>query len=477
MENITNQSRRDFLKTLTYVGAGVYMSNTTLAASSHIAEEESATATISNTEQSDYTTGYKALVNVFLHGGHDGMHMLVPTEDDQYAQYTQTRGNLALAKRKLNIVSADINDENSLKFGINKGLPNIHNMYNNGDLAFISNVGNLTQNAPNLFAHNIQRINWYKCNTQSDINTGWAGRLADKMTPLSEQVYNIGIGKNSLWQRGNSSRGFTLSDSKELSINGLKNDEINKSRLEDLLSTSNSNPYINEYANLQLSNLNNYTIYNDIMDANADLGNSFNNVKNGLAAGLKKIAKIIEYNSNEENATNINRQTFYIELKGFDTHTRQEEKLGKLYEQLDTALIKFKDALVHIEQFNNVTTYIASDFGRAATSNGTGTAHGWASNYFAFGGSVNGGKIYGTVPKLAKADLIRKGRIVPDTSIEQYVSTLTKWFGASLDDRQDLFPDLVNYTQDDLGFMNNINITPADSFIDDGTTTDVSLYM
>ena len=41
-------------------------------------------------------------------------------------------------------------------------------------------------------------------------------------------------------------------------------------------------------------------------------------------------------------------------------------------------LAQFRDALVELGIFNDVTTFTISDFGRTLTSNGKGSDHGWA---------------------------------------------------------------------------------------------------
>jgi uncharacterized protein (DUF1501 family) len=71
------------------------------------------------------------------------------------------------------------------------------------------------------------------------------------------------------------------------------------------------------------------------------------------------------------------------------------------------------------------------------------------------GGAVTGG-LYGTLPDLTLGgddDISSKGRLIPSTSISQYLGTVVKWFGADEAMLNGLFPERGNFTETDLGFM------------------------
>ncbi len=46
-----------------------------------------------------------------------------------------------------------------------------------------------------------------------------------------------------------------------------------------------------------------------------------------------------------------------------------------------------------------------------------------------------------------------RGEWVPTTALDQYAATLGKWFGVSDSDLLQVFLNLTNFTQKDLGFM------------------------
>ena len=151
----------------------------------------------------------------------------------------------------------------------------------------------------------------------------------------------------------------------------------------------------------------------------------------------------------------MTRQLFYVSLSGFDTHDDQLKNQPYLYSQVAEALAFFHQALLEINQLDNVTSFTTSDFGRSVSGNGDGTDHGWGNHHIMMGGSVNGGDIYGLIPRFAidGPDDYRNGRIVPTTSVSQYAATQLRWLGLSESEINSLLPSLANFEQHDLGYM------------------------
>ena len=105
---------------------------------------------------------------------------------------------------------------------------------------------------------------------------------------------------------------------------------------------------------------------------------------------------------------------------------------------LNEALTFFNDEMVAKGLWQDVTLFVASDFGRTLTANsGAGSDHGWGGNYFIMGGSVKGGKIHGQYPDDISTDgpqNIGRGRIVPTTSWDSILNSIVGWMGVEDED-------------------------------------------
>ena len=86
---------------------------------------------------------YKALVCIMLSGGNDSSNMLVPRGTSEYAEYASVRGNLALAQNDL----LPINPTNitGQEFGLHPSMTQVQSLFENGNAAFVANVGALVE--------------------------------------------------------------------------------------------------------------------------------------------------------------------------------------------------------------------------------------------------------------------------------------------------------------------------------------------
>ena len=139
------------------------------------------------------------------------------------------------------------------------------------------------------------------------------------------------------------------------------------------------------------------------------------------------------------------RQTFFINLGGWDHHSGVLSLQGQMLPQVSAAIGAFYNQLVALGMENNVTLFTASDFGRTLASNGDGSDHGWGSHHFVVGGAVKGKAFYGSPPPVSISDTkdsggnylpenqwhVGQGRLLPATSVDQYAATMAKWFGVN----------------------------------------------
>ena len=116
---------------------------------------------------------YKALVCLFLAGGNDSFNMLVPNNNDAYAEYKTTRDNIALDQNTL--LPIESGGQPYSEFGIHPSMPELQGLYDSGDVAFLANVGTLVRPTTKqdynnkialpsgLFSHSDQQIHWHPC--------------------------------------------------------------------------------------------------------------------------------------------------------------------------------------------------------------------------------------------------------------------------------------------------------------------------
>lgn len=101
----------------------------------------------------------------------------------------------------------------------------------------------------------------------------------------------------------------------------------------------------------------------------------------------------------------VNRDTFALTMSGFDTHFDLKNILNQKFTEIGASLRAFRDDLVDIGLWNNITLVVSSEMGRTITPNTSdGTDHGWGGIHFVLGGQLNGGKILGHYPDTYSSD-------------------------------------------------------------------------
>jgi uncharacterized protein (DUF1501 family) len=181
---------------------------------------------------------------------------------------------------------------------------------------------------------------------------------------------------------------------------------------------------------------------------------------------MKMIARLIA--AAGPTGFNMNRQIFFCQIGGFDTHTAQvrtntgtDNVLAttgthyNLLRQVNDAMFAFQRAMEQIGRSNEVTTFTASDFSRTFPNNSQGSDHGWGAHHLVIGGAVDGGKFYGKLPTLAinGPDDTGTGRWIPTLAVDQHAATLARWFGVDPSMMSTLLPNLSRFSSSNLGFM------------------------
>jgi uncharacterized protein (DUF1501 family) len=408
---------------------------------------------------------YKALVCVFLYGGNDANNMLIPFDTKGYANYASIRGPLAIAQNQLLPLTPLPN------FALNPNLPDIQALFNNGNAALVANVGTLVeptnrtqylagQTVPtNLFSHPDQQLEWQNASQSGATSTGWAGRIADTLSPSfnpSAQIPMItSVAGDTLFCNGASSTPVSVSPGNLGTASCSEGTTVCTSQqatAQALLSFSSGLTLVQADNGIANNAYNYAKTLAAAVQSVSPLKTVFPTA-NGLAAQLQQIAQIIQVRG----ALGVNRQIFFCGIGNFDTHSDQLALQSSLLAGISPALAAFYQATVELGVQNDVTSFTMSDFSRTFQPNSnTGSDHAWGSHHIVMGGAVKGGKMYGTFPTLALAgpdDSGSNGRWVPSTGSVQYAATLAQWFGVTTAQLSTIFPNIGSFASNDLGFV------------------------
>ena len=410
---------------------------------------------------------YKALVCIFLFGGNDSNNMVIPLGPG-YANYQSIRANLAIPQGGVLPLQAG----GQASYGLHTNMPELQALFNNTkSLGVLANVGTLVQpttraqylkyqNLPqNLYSHEDQQDQWQTTQLSGLPNSGWAGRIADKVATSFNSAAQfppiLSVAGNPIFCTGDATRPFTMNPGSTPGLNGFSTSAASQARflaVQQLLTFDTGISLVQAASNVTTQGIQEGVVLANALKTIPALQTAFP-ASNGLATQLKQVAQVISARS----ALGVNRQIFFCSLGGFDTHSDQLATQVGLYTQLSQAMSAFYSATQELGVANNVTTFTLSEFSRTFQpgSNG-GTDHAWGGHQFLLGGAVKGNTIYGSFPSLALGgpdDTGSNGRWIPSTSVDQYAATLATWFGVQQTDLPGIFPNLANFTTQNLGFL------------------------
>lgn len=372
--------------------------------------------------------GYKALVGIFLKGGADMFDAVLPYDRPSYAAFSRLRPGVLSShpyrsRARENLLALRPSNASAFggrQFALTPELAPLKAMFDRGEMALIGSVGPLLSPTtrrgvetgraalPNgLFSHNDQQACWMAASSRAGL-CGWGGRFMDEVRGASRVARSEG----SLITAGSSD--IFLASEGVQQIDAL-------SMCDDRAGVSMSIPFPNTRLGQQL---------------------------NAISAVIQN-----------RGVTGINRQIFYADMGGFDTHHQQGCKMAGLLGDVAQSMAAFRAALIQMGAWESVTTFTMSDFGRTLTDVGDGTDHGWGSHHFVMGGSVQGGRIYGSLPELDPAsERFTESRLIPSVSVETYAAALGRWFGLDRDEITRVLPHLDRFDASTMGFMGGVSV-------------------
>jgi uncharacterized protein (DUF1501 family) len=427
------------------------------------------------------TGGYRALVCLFMYGGNDHYDTMVPNDAASYATYAAARTGLARPQSSLLRLTPLDGFADARSIGFVPEWPGLKQLFDQRDLAVISNVGTLlapttktdyqtrTNRPPQLFSHNDQQSLW-QSSAPEGATTGWGGRLADLLLDDNggDSVFTcISVTGNAVMMTGREAvqyqvdrRGVT-----KLKAGNFREDAV-LAGLDEVLRMNPIGPFPTAYADITDRALSSSERLDSAITGVSDFATQFPETR--LGEQLEMVARLI---SAGRNTLGVRRQVFFVATGGFDNHNALATKHPGLLAGIDGALSAFHSATAELGAADEVTTFTASDFGRTLVGNGDGSDHGWGSHHIVMGGAVRGRRVYGALPIIGDDGPhdVGRGRMLPTTSVEQYSSTLARWMGASGSELQSVVPNIGRFGTDDLGFFGPETVPEAT--IDVGAST------
>ena len=422
-------------------------------------------------------TDYKALVCVFLLGGNDHGNTIAPISGANYNAYASARNGIAIGQSSLLPITPAATTAGAYSgpaIGLHPALAGVKRLFDSGRCAVLANVATLVQPTTKaqynngqllplqLFSHSDQQNSWQTGFPDSPSQTGWLGRVGDAMLSANSGANGaspvsmcMSLGGNNMIQAGANVIQYQLTTQGSVQIsgisaqNGLHGNAANAALLRQVIEqTGSNNLFENEYATIVRRSITaDESVRAALATAPASTGALLAN--NPLAAQLNLVARMIAARS----SLGHKRQIYYLTLGGFDFHSNLLTEQADRLALVSSALEAFYNATNTLGVSDRVTTFTASDFGRALLANGDGSDHGWGGHHFIVGGAVKGGKLYGRFPDyaLGSVDDVGEGRLLPSTSVDEYAAVLARWFGVT--DLSAVLPHVTRFNSFNLDFL------------------------
>lgn len=345
------------------------------------------------------TFQHKKLVIIQLAGGNDGLNTIIPYTNDIYYK---SRPQLSIKKNKLIKVTDEL--------GFHQSLSPLKNLYDQGYLSIINNVGYPNPNRSHFRSTDI----WHTASGANEsITTGWVGRYLEK------------YGKNPY-------SAIELDDSLSLIMKGEQMNGI-ATKNPRVLFHNTRTPFFSKVLKHQtdehLSEHNLGYLYKTMIEANSSAKyiyetsktykSNLEYPKNPFGGQLKTTAEFIN--------SGLDSKVYYVSMGGFDTHAGQENRHNRLLKAYSESIEVFVEDLKKNDTFKDTLILTFSEFGRRVQQNAAGgTDHGAANNIFLIGENLNKKGFYNDAPDLSNLD--KNGDLIHKVDFRSvYATILDKW--------------------------------------------------
>ncbi len=453
----SDQSRRAFLKR----SAALSLAGTAAPFVTNLAAIGEAAASVS--------TDYKAIVCIFLYGGNDFANTLIPYDSATYGLYQSLRSSIALPRETLaaTVLTPTTALPGAVQYALAPTMAPLLPLFNAGKMAPVLNIGTLIQPTtkaqyqaknvplpPKLFSHNDQQ-SYFQASSPEGAASGWGGRMGDLFQSANGNatLTCINASGNAIFMSGQSVSQYCVGAGGPTALFGNQPTLFTSVTANQVLRTMVTAPrthlFEGEHTRVTKRSLDAFGEVTTALAGAPRLATAF--PTDTLGTQLNLVARMISVSQQ----LGAKRQVFFVAQGGFDLHSDLGARQPRLLAGLANAMRAFYDATVELGIADKVTTFTASDFGRAILNNNDGSDHGWGATHFVMGGAVKGRQIYGKSPVYANGgpDDVGQGRLLPTTSVDQYASTLANWFGVTDSQMPTVLPNIGNYSTKNIGFV------------------------
>lgn len=340
----------------------------------------------------------KILVVVNLFGGNDQLNTLIPYRNELYYRL---RPNIAIKREEVLELGA-----NGQRLGFHPELRPLMQMWNQGELAVIPQVGYPNPNR----SHFISTSIWHTADPTRRQETGWLGRWGDLQDDPFCDTYLGGATPQAQMGDRRSAPAINGIDTFSIRLPRQFEEEFNK---EARLAKSGTAEEVRK-AMLSLRGA------LDKIGQLREVKNRAQYPDNAFGRSMGDIARMI--------AGGLGSSVYYTTLGGWDTHAGQPPRQAELLGYVAQATAAFRADLKAIGRDKDVMIMVFSEFGRQVAENASfGTDHGEGGLMLVLGGGVKGG-LFGGEPDLEDLEL---NALKYQTDFRNVYATALKWIAAN----------------------------------------------
>lgn len=421
----------------------------------------------------------RVLVIIRLNGGNDGLNTVIPI--NQYDNLMIQRSNVVVPETSILELTPTV--------GLHPQMTGMRNMYNDGKLGIIQNVGYPSQNRSHFRSMDI----WTSGVVETIETRGWLGRSFDVQYPNYPDDYPntdypdpfaISMG----YEVSQTCQGLMANFSHAVS------DPFDAWNLAENQGADDGTYFGSHmaYLNNLIVQSNAYgTSINEAVNAGSTLSSLYDD-NNPIAVQLRYVAQMI--------SGGLKSKVYILNIDGFDTHDNQvnngdttQGNHANLLKRLSDAVAAFQDDIGLLGLDQRVAGMTFSEFGRQVASNASfGTDHGDAAPMFLFGSCIDAA-IIGPNPVISNTIENQAGVPMQIDFRDVYASILKDWFEVPEEEITPLFEHTVTF-MNVLGACNlSVNENKLDPYglllypnpasnetnlkiTADGTTTVIEIY-